>query len=60
MSNALSSCSVAIEIVSVVWSLLCGVERLVTGPEVFLHDDRGIRFSKFVTTITIHMQRILI
>ena len=45
--NALSSCNDAVESVSVAWSLLCGVERLVKGPEVFLRDERGIRFSKF-------------
>ena len=44
--NALSSCNDAVESVSVAWSLFCGVVHLVAGPEVFLRDDRGIRFSE--------------
>ena len=47
VGNALSSCSVTVEIVSVAWSLLCGVEHLVADQEVFLHDDRSIQFSEF-------------
>ena len=50
VGNALSSCNVAVESASVAWSLLCGVESLVAGPEVFLCDNRGIRFSEFGNT----------
>ena len=47
VGNALSSCNDAVESVSVAWSLLCRVERLVAGSEVFLRDNHGIRFSEF-------------
>ena len=42
VGNALSSCNDAVESVSVAWSLLCEVERLVAGLEIFLRYDRGI------------------